>query len=149
MSAALHLARPTDLDRLTALAVACSRELDKSPGDQDIQELMAPLLDGSPHGCVYLIGPTRAPLGYAILTFGWTTEFGGLEAVLEQLYIRPAVRRRGIASEVLLELPKALAAGGIKAMRLRVERADTTSQNLFQRSGFKPDEAQVHMRKAL
>ena len=32
---------------------------------------LAPLLEGSPYGAVYLIGPARAPVGYLAVCFTW------------------------------------------------------------------------------
>ena len=79
------------------------------------EDLILPLLEGSPHGAVYLIGPARAPIGYAIVSFGWSVEFGGLDGFVDELYLRPAVRRRGIATEALLALGQRLGAAGMTA----------------------------------
>ena len=95
MSAALRLARPEDLDRLMGLVTAFHSETDIAQDMDQTRTALAPLLEGIPHGCVYLIGPGRAPLGYIVLTFGWSVEFGGMDAFVDEIYIRPAVRGRG------------------------------------------------------
>jgi ribosomal protein S18 acetylase RimI-like enzyme len=110
---------------------------------------LAPLLDGIPHGCVYLIGPARAPLGYIILIFGWSVEFGGMDAYVDEIYIRPAIRGRGIASQVLLDLPKALSEAGLTALHLEVDRTNEAAQKLYLRTGFKPRDRYVLMSKKL
>lgn len=149
MSAQLRLARPEDLERLMGLAAAFHAEMGIELDEERRQAALLPLLEGIPHGCVYLIGPARAPLGYAVLTFGWSVEFGGMDAFVDEIYVRPAVRRRGIATETLLELPKALASGGIKAVHLEVDREDASAQKLYQRSGFKPRERYMLMSRTL
>ncbi|MBO9410501.1 MULTISPECIES: GNAT family N-acetyltransferase [unclassified Ruegeria] len=149
MSAALKLARPEDLDRLMGLVAAFHAEAGIEQDSDHRRSALAPLLEGIPHGCVYLIGPARAPLGYAILTFGWSVEFGGMDAFIDEIYIRPAVRGRGIATEVLLDLPKALAGAGLTALHLEVDRTNETAQRLYLRTGFKPRDRYVLMSKKL
>lgn len=149
MSAALHLARPQDLERVMTLVAAFHAEEGISQSEEDRARALSPLLEGIPHGCIYLIGPARAPLGYVIITFGWSVEFGGMDGFVDEIYIRPTVRGRGIASEVLLELPKALAAAGLTALHLEVDRTNDAAQKLYLRSGFKARERYMLMSKSL
>ena len=88
MSAALTLAKPDHLDKLVALVTAFHAEEDIKMTDDARVAGLAPLLDGIPHGAAYLIGPPRAPIGYIVITFGWSVEFGGLNAIIDELYIR-------------------------------------------------------------
>ncbi|WP_299637276.1 N-acetyltransferase [uncultured Ruegeria sp.] len=149
MSAALRLARPEDLDRLMALVTAFHTEAGLAQDPDQTRNALTPLLEGIPHGCVYLIGPGRAPLGYIILTFGWSVEFGGMDGFVDEIYIRPAVRGRGIATEVLLALPKALSEAGLTALHLEVDRNNEAAQNIYLRTGFKPRDRYMLMSKLL
>ena len=136
MSAALHLAKPDDLDRLCTLVAAYHAESGIALGDDARRAGLAPLVDGIPHGAAYLIGPARAPIGYVVVSFGWSVEFGGLDANLDEIFVRPAVRGRGIASEVLTTLPAALAGAGIRALHLEVDREDAAARGFYSRAGF-------------
>ena len=149
MSAALHLARPEDINRVLALVAAFHAEEGLESTDEARYAALMPLLEGIPHGCIYLIGPARAPLGYVIVTFGWSVEFGGMDGFVDEIFIRPAVRGRGIASEVLIELPKALAAAGLTALHLEVDRENETAQRLYTRTGFRPRDRYMLMSKTL
>lgn len=149
MSAALHLARPEDLDRLTAMVGAFHAEEGLQGSEEARRDALRPLLEGIPHGCVYLIGPARAPLGYIIVTFGWSVEFGGLDGFIDEIWLRPAVRGRGIASEVLGQLPKALAGAGMKALHLEVDRRNEAAQRLYARARFQPRPDYMLMSKRL
>ena len=146
---ALHLAKPDDLERLLPLVAAYLAEMDISLGEEQIAEALAPLLEGSPHGAVYLIGPARAPLGYIAIAFGWSLEAGGMVARIDALYIRPAVRGRGIASEVLVTLPRALGQAGVKALHLEIDRDNDTARRLHANAGFAPCERSLPMRRGL
>ena len=136
MSAALHLAQAGDIDRVTALIAAFHAEAEVDSTAETRRDAVLPLLEGSPHGAVYLIGPARAPLGYIVITFGWSVAFGGLDGFIDELYIRPAVRGRGVATEVLITLPKALAGAGLRALHLEVAQDNAAAQKLYARSGF-------------
>ncbi|UWQ89316.1 GNAT family N-acetyltransferase [Rhodobacteraceae bacterium M382] len=149
MSTALHLARSEDLDRLMTLVTAFHTEANLQGTDESRRDALLPLLQGIPHGCVYLIGPARAPLGYVVVSFGWSVEFGGMDGFVDELYIRPAVRGRGIATDVLHELPKALSAAGLKALHLEVDRNNEAARRLYLRSRFEPRENYMLMTKHL
>lgn len=149
MSAAMHLAKPEHLERLVALSGAFAEEMGFASDAAHRSAAFAPLLDGSPHGAVYLIGPVRAPVGYIVLSFGWSIEFGGLDAVLDELYIRPAVRGRGMASEVLIALPRLLQNHGLRGVHLEVAKHDAATQRLYARAGFKLRDGYLLMSRAL
>lgn len=149
MSAALHLAGPEDLDKLMTLVAAFHAEEGIDSDADSRQAGIAPLLTGSPYGAVYLIGPTRAPVGYVVVTFGWSVEFGGMDGFVDELYIRPPVRGRGIASQVLSDLPNALAEAGVKALHLEVDRENEAAQRLYGRSRFRMRDRYVLMTRLL
>ena len=139
---ALHLAGSEDLERLVTLCAACHAEMGIARDDDSRRAGLAPLLDGLPQGAVYLIGPARAPLGYAVLSFGWSLAEAGIEARLDELFIRPAVRRRGIATEVLATLPRALSDAAVRTLTLRLV-PDAPSRSLFERARFQPVAAEL------
>ncbi|MBE1284582.1 MAG: GNAT family N-acetyltransferase [Rhodobacteraceae bacterium] len=149
MSAALHLASPGDLEKILTLVSAYHAEDAIDSTDDTRRAGVEPLLNGIPYGAIYLIGPARAPIGYIVVTFGWSVEFGGMDAFVDELYIRPAVRGRGIATEVLAELPKALAEAGVKALHLEVDRTNEPAQKLYLRSRFKARDRYMLMTKQL
>ena len=149
MTTALHLAGAGDLDRLMALSAACHGELGIARSDEERRDGLAPLLDGMPQGAIYLIGPARAPLGYIVLSFGWSLPLAGMEARVEELFIRPPVRARGIATEVLGSLPRALGQAGVKAIHLHLGPSWDRSRDLFARARFREEESTRVMTRKL
>ena len=136
MSAALTLATSDHFERLDPLVAAFHVEEGIEMTDEARQAALRPLLDGVPHGAAYLIGPARAPIGYVIVTFGWSIEFGGMDGFVDEIFVRPGVRGRGVAGEVLLALPRALAGAGLKALHLEVAAENEAARRLYARSGF-------------
>lgn len=149
MSATLTMAQPAHLDKLVSLVAAFHAEEGLTSSDEARRAGLAPLLDGIPHGAAYLIGPARAAVGYVIVSFGWSVEFGGMDAFIDEIYIRPPVRGRGIASEVLIALPNALAGAGVRAVHLEVDRDNATARRLYTRAGFAPRERYMLMTRKL
>ncbi|MDQ7071610.1 MAG: GNAT family N-acetyltransferase [Rhodobacterales bacterium] len=146
---ALHIAKPEDMARLQPLVAAFHGEVGIDRSDASRERGLAPLLDGIPHGVAYLIGPQKAPIGYVVISFGWSVELGGLDGFVDEIYIRPGVRGRGIGSEVLLKLPKALASAGLCALHLEVSRDNTRVRALYEKLHFKPREQYMLMTREM
>ncbi len=146
---ALTLARAEDLDRLLPMVAARRAELGQAADAAATRAVLAPLLDGTPHGAVYLIGPPRAPIGYVALSFGWSLAAGGLTGRIDEIHIRRAVRGRGIGAEVLGSLPRALAGAGLCALDIEIGRDDARARALLLRQRFVACEDRLTLRLAL
>ena len=137
MSQILHLATPADLDRLEPM-VAAYHSLEGIESDETHRRAaLGPLLEGSPLGAVWLIGPKMAPVGYVVASFGWSIEMGGIDGFVDELWIREKVRGRGMGSEALLALMKALAGAGVKALHLEVNARNEGATRIYERAGFR------------
>lgn len=137
MTTAIKLATPDDAPRLLALIAAFHTEYGIEMEDDARAAALSPLLEGSPLGAAWLFGPSLSPTGYVIITFGWSMELGGMDAFVDELYIRPNVRKRGIASEVLSAMSGSLRDVGVRALHLEVDREDEATQRLYARAHFK------------
>ncbi|WPP53008.1 GNAT family N-acetyltransferase [Catalinimonas niigatensis] len=88
-------------------------------------------------GRLWLITSDRETLGYLVLTFGYSFEFKGRDAFLDEFYLKEAYRSQGIGSQAIdfvLEQAKAL---GIQAVHLEVERHNEKGTRLYRSKGFK------------
>lgn len=149
MSAALHLAAPEDLDAILRLVTAFHDEYNIEQNASLRRDAILPLLEGNPYGAIYLVGPTRAPIGYVIITFGWSVELGGMDSFVDEIYIRPAIRGRGLATEVIAKLAATLKTTGIKALHLEVDRANDAAIRLYTRARFSPRDHYMLMTRLL
>jgi ribosomal protein S18 acetylase RimI-like enzyme len=132
----LHLANLEDAPKLLPLVAACHTETSLEHDDQTRDAGFIPLLEGSPYGCIWLIGPRKAPVGYVAATFSWSLEFGGLIANISEIYVRPAVRGRNMGTEALLSVAKALQSSQVRALYIEVNDASTRLAGLYKRCGF-------------
>lgn len=132
----LRLATLDDLDRLLPLVAGFHAEAGIEQDDDTRRGALTPLLEGSPHGAIWMIGPRVAPVGYVAVSFGWSIEFGGIDAFLDEIYVRERVRGRGMGSEALAALSRALSGQSVKAIHLEVDTDNERARALYERMGF-------------
>lgn len=136
MSARLHLATVDDMPKLLPLVAAFHADHKILRTDDERANSLTPLLEGSPHGAVYVIGPRKSPVGYLVISFGYSLEMAGIDGFLDEFYIRPAVRGRGMGSEALVTLLNGLSQTSVKAIHLEVLRSENSAKGLYRRLGF-------------
>ncbi len=78
-------------------------------------------LDYSPYVTSWLIVDDGAVCGYCVLCFSYSVEFGGNTAFLDDLYIKPEHRARGLGAQTLKALEKIARDDGCCALLLEVE----------------------------
>lgn len=132
----INLCAVEDADRLLQLVARCHEERGLETTEEHRQTALMPLLEGSPLGAAWMFGPLRAPVGYLVMSFSWSLEFGGMSGWIDELWIRPSVRGRGIASEALHGVSSALRDGGLRALHFHADREAEATRRLFLRNGF-------------
>lgn len=95
-----------------------------------------PLLDADGPGRIWLIELAGQAIGYVALCFGYSIEFGGRDAFIDELYIAPAHRGNGYG-KTTLELLKAEAqALDVRALHLEVAHTNDSARRLYAAAGF-------------
>ncbi len=87
-------------------------------------------------GRLWLLKLEDKPVGYLALTFGFSFEYGGRDAFIDELYLDGAFRNRGYGTEILRQLDVEAKALGVKAVHLEVEGHNEGGKRLYQKSGF-------------
>ena len=87
-------------------------------------------------GHVFLILLASEVVGYAVLTFGYSLEFHGRDAFVDELYLRDEYRGQGIGKRALEFLTEVCVAEGVSALHLEVERSNTQAQAVYRKFGF-------------
>jgi ribosomal protein S18 acetylase RimI-like enzyme len=99
------------------------------------EALLGPL-DDPGIGRVWLIEDSGKPVGYVVALFGWSLEFHGRDAFLDELFIDPEFRGRGHGRRAMALVEAELAALGVRALHLEVERANSGAQRFYSSLGF-------------
>jgi GNAT superfamily N-acetyltransferase len=94
------------------------------------------LLQNPTLGHIYLLHEPPALYGYFVLTFGYSLERAGRTALLDELYILPAARRKGLATAALDFAAQLARSLHCHALHLEVDHANTPAHTLYTRSGF-------------
>jgi GNAT superfamily N-acetyltransferase len=105
--------------------------------DYDEQVVLAglvPLLEGGGAGQVWVVEGDDGLAGYGVMTWGWSLESGGRDALLDELYVRD--RGRGAGTTLLDAILGAARAGGASRMFLETEEANTAARRFYARAGF-------------
>ncbi|HEU5198860.1 MAG TPA: GNAT family N-acetyltransferase [Ktedonobacterales bacterium] len=87
-------------------------------------------------GRVWLIEVGAVPVGYVVLTLGYSLEFHGRDAFIDELFVAPSSRHQGIGKRAMQFVETACRELGVHALHLEVERHNTAAQQLYRQSGF-------------
>lgn len=87
-------------------------------------------------GQIWIIEQSEKIAGYAVLTFGFSLEFHGRDAFVDEIYLRSGFRGAGIGKAALEFLQKQCSQLGVRALHLEVERANENAQAVYRKSGF-------------
>lgn len=138
MSGGEHIrrARPSDLEVLVDLHRAFC-VADHHPFDAHrAHAALEPLLRDDRWGVVWLAEPDA---GYAVLTWGWSIEAGGAEAVLDELYVRAP--NHGLGTSLVDRLVADGRQRGLARIFLETESHNDRARRFYGRRGFAVDDS--------
>lgn len=126
-----------DLDLLATLAAEFN-EVDGHDHDEGrVRAALTPLLRNDELGIVYLFG--EPPIGYAIVTWGYSIESGGRDALLDEMYVRS--RGQGLGGAAFEEVLDDLRRRGIPRIFLETERSNSRVRIFYTSHGFHEDDS--------
>jgi GNAT superfamily N-acetyltransferase len=105
--------------------------------EKRITNALTPLLADSSLGLVVLLEKDEQPVGYAVLTWGWSIESGGREGLIDEIYLKE--RNQGLGSLLLTEVFKIAQDNEVKIIFLETELANSRVRDFYLRHGFKQD----------
>ena len=136
MDPTLTIAGPADIDLLLTF-MSEYYAFDHLPFDPaEARAALQQILDETSRGRLWLIHLAGESIGYIVLTFGFSLEFHGRDAFVDELYVREAYRGRGIGQATLRFVEAACPELGVHALHLEVERSNTNAQALYRKMGF-------------
>lgn len=99
-------------------------------------------------GRVWVVRDGARLAGYAALTFGFSLEYGGRDAFIDEIFVASDLRGRGLAHQALALMEEACRAEGVRAMHLEVERTNAPAREAYRRAGLE-EHARLLMTKRL
>lgn len=101
-----------------------------------IEQALRPLLENPELGTIWLIQNQDKTIGYIALCYGYSLEFGGRDAFIDEFFIVSEQRGQGIGKRVLAQVKAEAWRSGIKALHLEVNRDNKAAQRLYNALGF-------------
>lgn len=86
----------------------------------------------------YILAVDGVSAGYALVSKTFSREAGGTVWWLEELYILPEYRGKGLGRSYFDFIEKAAAENGVRRLRLEVEPDNTRAAKLYSALGYKP-----------
>jgi len=136
MATTLKIAEPAD----TAILLQFMREYYAFDhlhfNEQIARSSLEKFIDNPALGRVWIIYDGPEAVGYLILTLGFSFEFGGYDAFIDEVYVREDRRGRGIGKMALQVAEEECRARDVYALHLEVERENVNAQALYRKVGF-------------
>lgn len=89
------------------------------------------------YGTIWFIHKAGIPIGYAILCIGFTFEFGGRDAFIDELYIIADYRNKGYGQQTIDMIVDYAESLKLVALHLEVELHNEKGKALYKKKGFK------------
>lgn len=114
-----------------------------SPGTAVLAERLRRLL---PSAQLFAVLGGRPAVAVAVVTLRPNVWYDGVVATLDELYVVPRLRRRGIGTAVLDFVVQEASASGVEAIEINVDEGDVDAQRFYQRHGFSSAEPETQER---
>jgi ribosomal protein S18 acetylase RimI-like enzyme len=139
----------TELDTLLDMIQALYKEDGYAfPDRLKAQQSVVQLIDNPAFGSIWMIEENHQPIGYVVLIFSYSLEYGGRSACIDELYLQPAYRGKNIGTQALQFMESICRSHSIQLLQLEVQFNNPRAQALYSRLGFEV-EARSFMRKRL
>lgn len=149
MSIELTRAGPADIDQLMPLVSAYHDFEDIESDAAGRAAALGFLLGKQDFGAVFMIREGELVAGYIALCKGFSIEFGGYDAFIDEFYLSPEFRGRGIGKAALEAIVSPARELGIGALHLEVARDNSRAQRLYRDAGFAARDSYLLMTREL
>jgi diamine N-acetyltransferase len=94
-------------------------------------------------GFAWLIYFNDSLIGYVVVTFGFSLEFGGRDAFVDEVYLREPYRGIGVGTQILDFLKDVCRENDIKALHLEVGNENDAAYRFYLKVGFEDRQSKL------
>ena len=124
------------LEMMTLFNSMENYSFDAKIGEQNLIEFT----ENESLGKLYMIKVSGHSIGYIILTFGFSFEYKGRDAFIDEFFIKEEFRNMGIGSKAMDFIVDESNQFGINAIHLEVEPQNKTANRLYLSKGYKSND---------
>jgi len=136
-----RIATAADLDTIMPL-MRQSYAFERRRFDPDrARRAVHELLEDPRLGELWLISDRSGVIGYFCLAFGYSLEYHGRDAFLDELFVVEGCRRMGVGTATLEFIEERAKALGIGAVHLEVANQNHSAYSLYLRMGYEEHHA--------
>lgn len=144
---ALRLAVPAD----EAVLLAMMRTFyagERLPFDEArARRILDELTDPNLYGFLHVIACDGACAGYMLVSWGYSAEHGGPYLLVDELYVEPGHRGRGLGGKALAFAADLARGRGASVVKLEVSDHNPEAARLYIRAGFTDEKRRVLVRR--
>jgi ribosomal protein S18 acetylase RimI-like enzyme len=101
-----------------------------------VREVLRKFLGTPDLGQAWVFFDGEVPVGYIVLTFGYSFEFHGRDSFIDELYIDPQYRRQRIGRRAMQFVEERALELGVNAIHLEVDQGNEPAEELYRRAGY-------------
>jgi GNAT superfamily N-acetyltransferase len=87
-------------------------------------------------GFAWLLEEEGVAVGYLVLTLGWSIEYGGRVAMVDEIFVTASRRGHGVGRAALRHARREARRFGIRRLFLEVEGFNARAKRLYRKSGY-------------
>jgi GNAT superfamily N-acetyltransferase len=111
------------------------------------EKVLQKLLTNHDLGYAWLINYQEKAVGYIYLTFGFSLEYHGRDAFIDEIFILENYRKLGIGKRAMEFIDEMCPEYGVNALHLEVERVNVNAKKLYEKSNFQDRERFLMVKK--
>jgi ribosomal protein S18 acetylase RimI-like enzyme len=126
-----------DVDCLVVMMRKLAQQEPSVPFDPAaVRDLWGVFLSRPEFGRAWLIDVQAKSVGYVILTLGFSFEYHGREAFIDELYLEEEFRGMGLGTQAMKFVSDQAQALGVRAIHLEVDPQNDHALSLYRRLGY-------------
>ena len=104
--------------------------------DSEVRAALGEFLTHPEYGRMWLVCLDQQIVGYVILTLGYSFEYRGRDAFIDELYVEPEFRRRGLGRLAMQFIERQAREMGVNAVHLEVDPGNDAALALYRRAAY-------------
>jgi GNAT superfamily N-acetyltransferase len=132
----MRRANRSDVPLLVSLMAEFYAEAGYPLNQEAAASAFAAIISDERLGYIWVIQEQHQDVGHLVVCLRFAMEYGGMIACLDDLYVQPASRNKGLGSAALTELSRFCETTGIRSMTVEVGHDNAPAQVVYRKAGF-------------